>query len=228
MPVALHVPWRREASQSRSPDKAEGRIRGGAAASSSIAPYGLAALRFPGLRSTDSGWGVAGYRDAMPAALHVPRLRPPRGRSLLLYFRATGIASRPSTVAGSLPEKPEAPQSRSPDKAEGRIRGGDGGAWFHCTVAVWPRFAFPGYGARTRAGTWLGAGTRCLLPSMSPGSGLREAGASSFTSGQQASHPGLDRAGAFRKSQKHRSRVARIRPKAASGAGAAASGSTGP
>src|SRR5690606_39718692 len=54
---------------------------------------------------------------------------------------------------------------------------------------------------------------------MSPGSGLHEAGASSFTSGQQASHPGLDRAAAFRRSQKRRSRVARIGPKAASGAG---------
>src|SRR5690606_17579267 len=109
---------------SRSPDKAEGRIRGaGPTRRVSLLRSGLAAwsrgsLRLPGLRNADSGWGVAGYRDAMPAALHVPRLRPPRGRSLLLYFRATGIASRPRPC-GSLPEKPEASKSRSPDKAEG-------------------------------------------------------------------------------------------------------------
>src|SRR5690606_31816377 len=109
---------------------------------------GLAALRFPGLRSTDSGWGVAGYRDAMPAALHVPRLRPLRGRSLLLYFRATGIASRPRPC-GSLPEKPEASKSRSPDKAEGRIRDRSPAHTPGCAALTRATAAMPG--ARRRA-----------------------------------------------------------------------------
>ncbi|GEM_PF-979829 len=61
-------------------------------------------------------------------------------------------------------------------------------------LAAWPRdrFAYPGYVSPPRAGTWLGAGTRRLLPPRCPGSGLREAGASS-TCRQQASHPALDR-----------------------------------
>src|SRR5690606_40827694 len=54
--------------------------------------------------ATARGRMMARRRAATPVALHVPRLRPPlRGeRSLLLYFRATGVASQRGCIAGFL------------------------------------------------------------------------------------------------------------------------------
>src|SRR5690606_32266384 len=67
------------------------------------------ALRLPGLLLLVRGW-APGCDACCPPCPPAPASG---GRSLLLYFRATGIASRHSTFAGSVPEKPEAPQSRA-------------------------------------------------------------------------------------------------------------------
>src|SRR5690606_40268471 len=88
-------------------------------------------------------WILVRATSSFPGALRLPGLR---------RYTATGGACRTRTPRSSIPQRERGIEGRSPDKAEGRIRGMGANHGYSCTrhPRSRVRFAYPGYAATPR------------------------------------------------------------------------------